>query len=614
MKRVLLVSMPFQSISYPAIGISLLKARLSEEGIPCDVKYFNMNFAEMIGITRHEEIFKEQSWRLMFGEWLFAQAFFGEDLPAESEYREYITQFLPGLRTRMDELFSIKELIDCFLNQCLNTVDWEAYEIVGFSTMFEQNMASVALAHRIKRLYPEVTIVFGGANCEGEMGLELHRQFPFIDYVCSGEADFSFPELVRRISDRQPIEDIEGVVYRKHGRSIEIRGVTAVENLDALPYPDYDDYFFQLRSASIPPSTCVGVEMETSRGCWWGERVQCRFCGLNGRSISFRSKSQERVIDELCYVNERYVEPHDLPWIYMVDNVLDMRFFRGPLLELSRMGLPVQIFYETRSSLSKEQVQVLAEAGVYCIQPGIESLSTQVLRLMTKGVSALHNVQLLKHCQRFGVHPGWSLLTGFPGEQMNAYRQMIDLMGKLTHLQPPEVKAPFELDRFSPYFEAPEAYGIINVQPGRAYRFIYPFDDAALFNLAYHFEFEYKDDVRPPDYDADLQEALDHWQNCYVKGEYLCSSQVSPFVLFIQDGRSSAVSPRLFLAFVEKDIYEYCDSIRSFHSIVSHLRDKYPYHPVRARDVRDFLQDMEALNLMVSEGDRHLSLAIPVGR
>jgi len=44
-------------------------------------------------------------------------------------------------------------------------------------------VASLTLAKMIKDLYPEVKIVFGGANYDGGMGMEYFRAFPFIDYV-----------------------------------------------------------------------------------------------------------------------------------------------------------------------------------------------------------------------------------------------------------------------------------------------------------------------------------------------------------------------------------------------------------------------------------------------
>lgn len=52
---------------------------------------------------------------------------------------------------------------------------------------------------RLKEAGTRMKIVFGGGNWEDEMGLELHRWFPFVDNVCPGEADESFPALVRLV-------------------------------------------------------------------------------------------------------------------------------------------------------------------------------------------------------------------------------------------------------------------------------------------------------------------------------------------------------------------------------------------------------------------------------
>jgi radical SAM superfamily enzyme YgiQ (UPF0313 family) len=85
------------------------------------------------------------------------------------------------------------------LDDCLSAVPWEQYNVIGFSSMGQQNVASLALAKHIKGAWPDKVIVFGGPNCQGEMGLELHRQFPFVDVVCRGEGDLLFPALVERL-------------------------------------------------------------------------------------------------------------------------------------------------------------------------------------------------------------------------------------------------------------------------------------------------------------------------------------------------------------------------------------------------------------------------------
>ncbi len=615
MKRVLLIAMPFATTVHPSIGISLLKARLHEEGIPCDIKYFNFDFAEMIGRNKYEEMCQSQGDKTLIREWPFAKHYFGDQLPEEQEYIKYLEQIYGKPRIHFDHFLGIKEHVKPFIDNCINSTPWELYDVIGFTTMFEQNLSSIVLAHRIKLYDPNKTIVFGGANCDHEMGVELHHCIPVIDYVCSGEADFTFPELVKRIREQRSAQGIPGIIYRNGKDSKVTAGTASVENLDSLPYPDYDDYFrrtahetvhlsgFQ-KNYGVPP----GLPMESSRGCWWGQKSQCKFCGLNRGTIGFRSKSDNRILDELDHLTNKYNESD----IFMVDNILDMKYFHGFLLELKKRQMPIQLFFETKANLNKEQVQILHDAGVSLIQPGIESLNTHVLKLMAKGVSSLQNIQLLKYCQQFGVYPGWSIITGFPGEREEDYRQMINLIYRIIHLPPPYANASFSLQRFSPYFAEPEKYGITSIRPESAYKFIYPFEDSKLFNLAYFFEFDYKNNVVPPDYDRELTDAVNYWQECYANNEYLHSIKTSPSTLLIEDGRSNARISRIVLESFQKDIYEYCDRIRGFSSVFSYIREKYGNLAVRERDVRDFLDEMVSLNLMVSEDDRYLSIAVHV--
>jgi magnesium-protoporphyrin IX monomethyl ester (oxidative) cyclase len=63
------------------------------------------------------------------------------------------------------------------------------------------------------------------------------------------------------------------------------------QDLDGLPYPTFDDYFAQLRTTSFAKRVLPALVMETSRGCWWGAKHHCTFCGLNAEGMAFRSKS-----------------------------------------------------------------------------------------------------------------------------------------------------------------------------------------------------------------------------------------------------------------------------------------------------------------------------------
>ncbi len=599
--------MPFRSIRQPAIGISLLKAQLLRDGLQCDIRYFNFEFAKLVGLLRYEEIGSMP----LIGEMLFARAYFAEGLPNHAAYLACLMDAGYGSKRKIEELLSLTELVPSYLNACMASVCWSDYDIVGFSSMFEQNVPSLALAQQIKEAHPDVVIVFGGANCEGDMGLELHRSFPVIDYVFSAEADLTFTEFVKRIKNHKTVSDIPGIIRRDGTESRLTALPQMVSDLEGLPYPNYDDYFDQLQAASIPFSECDEVLLETSRGCWWGEKSQCTFCGLNGGSIRYRSKTPARVLAEIRRMDEKYLRKYQVTKLGMVDNVLDKRYFDSVLPELARMHNPFSIFYEVRSNLSKKQVKALAEANILMIQPGIESINSHILKLMRKGVTSLQNLQLLKYCHEFGIYPVWSILIAFPGETADDYHKMIDLIAKVNHLPAPLTFTPFQLQRFSPYFINPERYGIRNIRAGSGYAFVYPFETESLERLAYHFEFDFSDEVKPPPLEEKLAAAIENWQQNYAENSGLYAFR-SGSALTIEDQRPNAVARRTVLPEIEKTIYGHCDRIRGFPELFAHIRQQYCTLALRERDVRDFLNDMIEINYMVTENDRYLSLAVMV--
>jgi ribosomal peptide maturation radical SAM protein 1 len=280
MEKVLLISMPFGALERPALGLSLLKARLAEEGFACDVRYLNFNFAEFVGPDIYQWMAYELPYTAFAGDWAFTAALYGARPEAE---RAYVQEILRDTWWLSEEdvrrVLYVRSLVGPFLEHCLAAVAWQDYRVVGFTSTFEQNIASLALAKLVKAAHPRLSVVFGGANWEDCMGLELHRQFPFVDYVCSGEAERSFPALVRRLlagGKKGARATIPGVVRRDaRGRSVSGGPPEMVREMDELPYPDFSDYFRDLRQSPASSAVVPTLLFETSRGCWWGAKQHC---------------------------------------------------------------------------------------------------------------------------------------------------------------------------------------------------------------------------------------------------------------------------------------------------------------------------------------------------
>lgn len=502
MTEVCLVTMPYAAIERPSIALGLLKARLTESDIGVTVVYASLWFAEWVGLDTYRAVSHSQHNSDLLGEWTFSGAAFPDFSPDHSMYlNEVLTGTPPeaSYRQLLPEQDIAEETLRRVRKQAVSFVDHVVQEIlkmeprvVGCTSLAQQHCASLALLRRLRELDRSVVTLLGGGNCEGPMGLATHRAFSWVDYVVSGEADDLLPTLIRLLlesgRDLVPSELPHGVIGPHHD-CLNHEGDApraVVYDLDTLPIPDYDDYFAELERSPLSTHIAPGLVIETSRGCWWGQKHQCTFCGLNEQGIKYRAKSPRRVLEELRVMRGRY----GLERVEAVDNILDMGYFQEVLPALAQDERPWSIFYEVKANLSYEQMVQLAEGGVRWIQAGLESMHDAVLELLNKGNSTFQNIQLLRWALELGIHVSWNLLTGIPGEKDQWYSEMARWLPSIAHLQPPMLNR-VHFDRFSAYCERPEAFGL-RLSPRKAYSYIYPLTADQIADVAYLFE-DYQD-------------------------------------------------------------------------------------------------------------------------
>jgi len=607
MSAVLLVVMPFGGIERPPIGVSTLKAQLLKEGVPCDIAYLNLTFAEAIGYDTYAWLSGNYDFSVLAGEWIFAETLFGHRGADDARYVRDLLLGQAGLTpAQVQDIWRARNLATPFLRTCMSAIDWPRYSVIGFSTSFEQNLSSLSLARRIKDRHPSKVIVLGGANCCAGMGLQLHRSFPWADYVFTGEADFTFPELARRLgAGAATVSDLPGCVHREGGFSYVTPPGPALRDLDALPYPDYDDFFLQLAVSPLVRRTGVLLQIETSRGCWWGAKQHCTFCGLNGDSITFRAKSPERVLAEIEHLWRRYRVRH----LAAVDNNLSMQYFTTLLPALKRRRLGVRLCYETRSNLTREQVKLLHDAGVVVIQPGIESLSANTLRLMKKGTRPLRNVELLKWCKESGVGVRWNFLCGVPGEKDEDYRQTLSWVAAMSHLPPADGCGPLFLARFSPYFDSPEQFGIRIRGALPAYQYVYSADREVIDNLAYFFAYDFAGRNHTAGRTIMLQTAVAHWQRLhpYSRVEVVARSQHE---VVVRDARPDWGLRLYRFRGPEKTVLEASETEHTFDDIHSRLEARHPGAAPDQEWLRGFLDYLIQHRLMLRDEEHYLSVIL----
>lgn len=615
-----LVYMPWGSVARGSIAVGIIKQCARRLGIEPEVHYLNMKFAEKLGVELYESISDSSAF---FPEWFFSAALFGpqglglmknswDDLLSTelgSKMAGRLKETVGGSESLPRQL--VDDIIPRYVDECLAGVDWSKYRVVGFSTTFAQTLASLLLSKHIKDRHPATRIVFGGANVDSEMGFEIIKAFDWVDYIVHGEAEESFPALLRNIYSERYAEKIPGVSMRDGGRAVAgFAEANAVKDLDQSPTPDYTDFIREAERVGINKKLRIKLAFESSRGCWWGAKAHCTFCGLNGSTMAFRKKTASRVYDEILNIASNY----RCLTLTAVDNILDMGYFKQLLPRLAEADLDLSIFYEVKANLSREQVSKLSASGVTKIQPGIESFNSDILRLMRKGVTAIQNMQLLKWCLEFGIDPSWNVLYGFPGERPEQYQDYPRIFRLLSHLRPPVGLSPVIFERFSPYHFEKEKFKL-SLTPFPLYRMIYPEHLIDYDKVAYYFNGDWEDrEADPEEYVKPSRDFYEEWLRHWEENRVFFYYEKGPNFLTLHDNRPLQPGAEMKVRIrnlneKQAKVYLFCDEIRSFGSIQQMLNASFDNPPAPER-TNIMLEQFVENGLMFREGDRYLSLAV----
>jgi len=605
MYTVALINMPFANLNLPSIALTQLKGMLVKDvnDVAAEIFYLNHDFADLIGVEKYREI----AHTFWLGDWIFRQAAFPE-LPDNTTafFQRYFpgrtddTQRLKGLITR------IRPEIDDLMEELIDRHGLDRFDIVGLTSMFSQTGACFAMARHIKERNPNAIVVMGGANCEAPMGQELVRNCASIDYVFSGPALKSFPEFVRRCRDgqRDGIGQIRGIFDKENADAL--RGQTMIgDELDINEYIelDYDSFIDFVRGKYEGREMELTVPFETSRGCWWGERAHCTFCGLNGMTMAYRAMDPDQAVKMITSLF-RYSSVATR--LESVDNIMPKSYLDSvfPNLKTPRS---MYMFYEVKADLSEQDMRVLSGARVKILQPGIEALATSTLKLMKKGVTSFNNITFLMNCLIHEIYPVWNLLIGFPREEAEIYRKYMSDLPKLYHLPPPTGVYTIRFDRYSPYFKHPQEYGL-DLKPLPFYELTYPFDADALANMAYYFadqNFGASYMRAAAEYLAPLQQLVENWKQRW-------ENDVTPALyserrgdgMIIHDSRSG-----------HPDSYEISDLSARILDALS--RRKAPSELAAAlkdvdrNELADELEQLEDRNLIFTESGMVMSIVLP---
>jgi ribosomal peptide maturation radical SAM protein 1 len=595
--------MPTLSARFPSFQLGLLKPTLERAGIPTQTFSLFMYFGTHVGWRLNEAL--ADVYPCMVGEWLWARAAFGDFADDEGYFRIYgesLRAICEQAGSSIGELRRVRdEAVPAFINFCLDSIDWRRFGLVGFSVVFQQTLASIALARALKQRHPDIPVIMGGASFEDDIAEELMRGCPEIDYVHCGDAEETFPQIVRRLYAGESMRGLPGLMWRDGGEVAYAGRAPNLSDMNRTPVPEFDEYFYARKEGGYDAydgAQEVLLPIETARGCWWGVKNHCTFCGLNRSGMEFRAKDADHVLEQLESLSRRY----GILDFNAIDNIMAPEYVGKLFAQLAAANTDIRLHYEVRPSLTRAQLKLMRAGGLFSIQPGVESLSTHMLKLMRKHTTGMRNLELIKWCTYYGINNLYNILIRFPGECPDDFRVQCELMPKLHHLQAPWAIAKARADRGSPMFTEPETQSITRLVPSPCYDFIFPKDRFDLRRVSYYFEHDMGDTLSDDEYD-EIFEAVELWQRRWRERPrpYLRYRKAWA-TIFIDDGRNGHAREFAYSG-PQAVLYEYCADARSSKEIAARFEDE-PW-------VEEALGEFLERGLMAHLDGRYLSLALP---
>lgn len=603
-KDVVLVAMPWAQVDQPSLQLGILQARLRRAGISVASFYAHLRFAQQLGVGTYESY---GCFHNLLADWAFAEAL--HDPATSDPPRFYAFARAQGAdEAQLAEARRIRAMVPAFLDWCLAAIDWGSVRVVGFTTTMLQPVPALALAARLRSAFPRLRIVFGGAGCSGVMGKALHRNFPFVDGVVDGEADETITPIVRTLLAREEPRGLPGLSWRHDDGTITSLPGRPTASLHDYPRPCYDDYFTQLAACDLSGSIDPRIPFEASRGCWWAVKSHCDFCGQNGAVLTQRTRPVSDVVEELVAHRAQFAVDR----FAGADNIMaPTHIVRLPLA--IRRALPgIRLFFEVRAVLRRAHLEGLARAGFVDLQPGIESLITDVLDLVHKGTTAIDNICFLRRASELGITVHWNFLYGLPGERREWYEALFPRLAQLYHLQVPDV-VQFSLQRFSPYFDDPQRHQIEIQGTLPGYHYIWRLPEAEMRDLCFDLDFRAPGSDSRADTAMQLRLAVRRWR---ASSAELTARLAPGGSVRVWDTRPCAAVAEHRLPAAVGAVLRCVESPRTREEIVQRLlRHRAADYLALGgrRGVERALDRLQARSLVYEERDRMIALVVPPG-
>ena len=306
-------------------------------------------------------------------------------------------------------------------------------DLIGFSAVTNQYPNALRIAQALKPVLP---VPFVGGGVHFTMAPELAMEDGAWDFICVGEGEGALLDLVERLGQGQPADDIPNLVFRRDGKIIR-NPVRPFVSVESLPPTDYELFDFQ----RMIDAKSGWVSLMASRGC----PFRCSYCfnhrmvdiyrrdtGLTGRQLNYiRMRPPQDVADEVRHILDNY---RNITMFIFDDDILTLK--NDYLRELCHLyqeitTIPFVCNAHVRY-FDEETAAILKDAGCRMVKFGLESGSPRVReQILHRRMSNDEIARAFATAHNAGLQTSAFVMLGLPDETMDDLDLTIDLLARI---------------------------------------------------------------------------------------------------------------------------------------------------------------------------------------
>jgi anaerobic magnesium-protoporphyrin IX monomethyl ester cyclase len=248
------------------------------------------------------------------------------------------------------------------------------------------------------------------------------------DFILQGEGEITLLELLQRLDNKQDIDDLNGIVFKKND-TVQLNKKREVKHdLDEFPVPAWDliniESYRKIWKQSGQEFT---LNIATTRGCPY----KCNWCAKPIYGNRYNAHSPQYIVNEIEYLKANF----GVSRFWMCDDIFGLKpnWVQEFNAKLKEQNLKIGYYIQSRVDLllKEDTIDCLAESGLEEVWVGAESASQKILDAMDKGTTVEQIYQATKILKDKKIKVAFFLQFGYLDEKQDDIAKTIAMVKEL---------------------------------------------------------------------------------------------------------------------------------------------------------------------------------------